>query len=72
VLNIADGQSARGRNEAAKLQLALTECREARAALQLAVVWGYVQQHACVKADAALEQVAAILWTLVHRPRRAA
>ena len=71
-LNIAEGRSARGRNEAAKFQLALTECREARAALQLAVVWGYIDEAAAAEVDGWLDQVAAILWTLVHRPRRAA
>ena len=68
-LNIAEGQSARGKNEAAKLQMALTECRETRAALQLSVAWGYLSQAASTEADHDLDQVAAILWTLVHRPR---
>ena len=71
-LNIAEGRSARGRNELAKFQLALTECREARAALQLAVAWGYVSAAASVEVDTGLDQVAAMLWALVHRPRRAA
>jgi len=71
-LNIAEGQSARGRNVAAKLQLAFTECREARAALQIALAWGYIERRACLDADGALDQVAAMLWVLVHRPRRAA
>ena len=71
-LNIAEGQSARGKNEAAKLQLALTECRETRAALQLAVAWGYLDEAASAGADDDLDQIAAMLWTLVHRPRRAA
>jgi len=67
-LNIAEGRSARGRNEAAKFQIALTECRETRAALRLSVVWGYVSEAASQEADDALDQVAAILWSLVHRP----
>jgi four helix bundle protein len=71
-LNIAEGQSARGRNKAARLQMALAECRETRAALQLSVAWGYVSEAACAKVDDELDQVAAVLWTLVHRPRRAA
>ena len=71
-LNIAEGRSARGRNEVAKFQLALTECRETRAALQLAVAWGYVSEAVSAEVDAELDQVAAILWTLVHRPQRAA
>ncbi len=71
-LNIAEGRSARGRNEVAKFQVALSECREARAALQIAAAWGYIEDPALLKADAALDQVAAMLWVLVHRPRRAA
>ena len=63
--------SARGKNEAAKLQLALTECREVRAALQLSVAWGYLGGAASAGTDDKLDQVAAILWVLVHRPRRA-
>jgi four helix bundle protein len=69
-LNIAEGRSARGRNELARFQAALTECRETRAALQLAVAWGYLSATASSEADEDLDQIAAMLWTLVHRPRR--
>jgi len=69
-LNIAEGQSARGRNELARFQTALAECREIRAALKLAMTWGYVGQAASEAADNELDQIAAILWILVHRPRR--
>ena len=71
-LNIAEGQSARGKNEAAKLQVALTECRETRAAVQLAVAWRYIEEAASAQVDDDLDQLAAMLWVLVHRPRRAA
>ncbi len=71
-LNIAEGQSARGKNEAAKLQVALTECRETRAALKLSEVWDYVDAAAIAAVDKHLDEVAAMLWTLVHRPRRTA
>ena len=64
--------SARGKNEAAKLQVALTECRETRAALQLAVAWRYIEEAASAQVDDDLDQLAAMLWVLVHRPRRAA
>ncbi len=70
-LNIAEGRSARGKNEAARLQMALTESREIRAALELAVTWGYVDKAASAAVEDDLDQVAAMLWTLVHRPRRA-
>ncbi len=72
VLNIAEGRSARGRNELARFQTALAECREARAALQIAAAWGYVEQRSYLEADADLDQVAAMLWVLIHRPRKAA
>ena len=68
-LNIAEGQSARGGNELARFQTALAECRETRAALELATAWGYVGGAACEAADNELDQIAAILWTLIHRPR---
>ena len=71
-LNIAEGQSARGRNELARFQTALGECRETRAALKLAMAWGYVGRAACEAVDNELDQITAILWTLVHRPRRVA
>jgi len=72
LLNIAEGQDARGKNGLARFHLALGECRETRAALHLALAWGYVSEATRRDVDAQLDQVAAILWTLVHRPRRAA
>ena len=51
--------------------MALTESREARAALKLSVAWGYLGEAASAGADDDLDQVAAILWVLVHRPRQA-
>ena len=51
---------------------ALTKCRGTRAALQLAEAWGYLSEVDSAEVDASLDQVAAMLWTLVHRPRRAA
>ena len=69
-LNIAEGRSARGKNELARFQAALSECRETRAAVQLAVAWGYVSGEAGAMADQDLDEIAAMLWTLVHRPRQ--
>ena len=71
-LNIAEGQSARGKNELARFNTALAESREIRAALKVAVAWGYVAEAAITVVDDNLDEVAAILWTLVHRPRRTA
>ena len=69
-LNIAEGRSARGKNELARFNTALCECRETRAALKLATAWGYVGQAASEAVDDELDQIAAILWTLIHRPRQ--
>jgi len=71
-LNLAEGRSARGGNQPARFQAALAECRETRAALKLAGAWGYVDLAASEAVDDELDQIAAIVWTLVHRPRRAA
>ena len=71
-LNIAEAQSARGKNKAAKLQVALGESREARAALRLSVAWGYVRESDSATVDDALDQLAAMLWVLMHRPSRCA
>jgi len=71
-LNIAEGQSARGKNELARFNTALAECRETRAALKLAMAWDYLDEAASAAVDDELDQIAAILWTLVNRPRRAA
>ncbi len=71
-LNVAEGRSARGGNELARFNTALAECRETRAALQLAVAWGYIDEAAGAAMDDDLDQVCAILWALIHRPRSAA
>ena len=52
--------------------MALTECRETRAALQLAVAWRYIEEAASAHADDDLDQLGAMLWVLVHRPRQMA
>ena len=69
-LNIAEGRSARGLNEAAHVNKALDEAREARAAVQLSVVWGYIPEEESQRTDADLDRMAGMLWGLIHRPRR--
>jgi four helix bundle protein len=64
-LNIAEGDGSRGGNRVARFATALGSSREARAALRVAVAWGYV---ADVEAgDAILDRVAAMLYRLGAR-----
>ncbi len=69
LLNIAEATSARGRNEVAKFTTALGEAREARAAVAVAVAWGYVTSQQAQTADADLDRMGAMLWGLTHRTR---
>ena len=39
--------------------------------MKLAVTWGYINEAASVTVDGDLDEIAAILWTLIHRPRQA-
>jgi four helix bundle protein len=66
-LNIAEGQSARGRNEVAKLTVALCETREARAALAVAMAWGYLTYEQGRSSDAELDRMCAMLWGLTRK-----
>lgn len=69
-LNLAEAQSARGRNEVAKFTNALCEAREARAAVAVAVAWGYVTEAESKPSDADLDRMGGMLWGLTHnRPR---
>ncbi len=69
LLNIAEARSARGRNETARFTTALCEAREARAAVAVAVAWGYVTEQQAQPADADLDRMGAMLWGLTH-PKR--
>ena len=66
-LNIAETRSARGRNETAKFTNALCEAREARAAVEAAIVWGYATTQEARLADADLDRMGGMLWGLTHR-----
>ncbi len=70
-LNIAEAQSAYGRNEIAKFTNALCEAREARAAVKVAVAWGYVTAAECRSADEDLDRMGGMLWGLTHRKKQA-
>lgn len=68
-LNLAEARSARGRNEVAKFTNALCEAREARAAVDAAIAWGYVTEQEAKLADADLDRLGGLLWGLTHRKR---
>ena len=64
-LNIAEGSGSRGGNRVARFSTALGSTREARAALRVAVAWGYVTD--VESGDAMLDRVAAMLHRLGAR-----
>ena len=66
-LNLAEARSARGRNEVAKFTVALCETRETRAAVAVAVAWGYVTEAESQPSDADLDRMGAMLWGLTHK-----
>ena len=68
-LNLAEARSARGRNEVAKFTNALCEAREARAAVAVAISWGYVTTQEAQLADADLDRMGGMLWGLTHQKR---
>ena len=63
-LNIAEGDGSSGGNRFARFSTALGSTREARAALRVAVAWGYVTAGDVEAGDAMLDRVAAMLHRL--------
>jgi four helix bundle protein len=63
-LNIAEGDGSSGGNRIARFSTALGSTREARAALRVAVAWGYVAAGDVEAGDAMLDRVAAMLHRL--------
>lgn len=64
-LNIAEGDGSRGGNRISRFSTALGSTREARAALRVAVAWGYVTDVDA--GDAILDRIAAMLHRLGAR-----
>lgn len=67
VLNTAEGAASRGKLEAARYHCALASTEETRAALAVAMAWGYVESgrvHAC---EQLLRRVGGLLWGLLRR-----
>jgi four helix bundle protein len=63
-LNIAEGDGSSGGNRIARFSTALGSTREARAALRVAVAWGYVTADEVDAGDEMLDRVAAMLHRL--------
>ncbi len=63
-LNIAEGDGSSGGNRALRFSTALGSTREARAALRVAVAWGYVAPADIDAGEEMLDRVAAMLHRL--------
>jgi four helix bundle protein len=60
-LNVAEGNSSQGGHRVARFSTAAGSNAESRAALRVAVAWGYVEAHDIEAGDALLDRVAAML-----------
>jgi len=63
-LNLAEGNSSQGRNRVARFSTAAGSLGEARAALRVAVAWGYVRHADIAAGEAMLDRVAGMLHAL--------
>ena len=70
VLNISEGDGKSSlRDQARFFEIARGSCREARAALRLAAIWGYVDGATVSELDALADRVCALLSKLIARGR---
>ena len=70
VLNISEGDGKSSlRDQARFFEIARGSCREARAALKLAAIWGYVDGATVSELDALADRVCALLSKLIARGR---
>jgi four helix bundle protein len=69
VLNLAEAERSDPGNSRARLHSAAGSTAESRAALRLAIAWGYAPPAQTAAADALLDRVAAMLFRLAH-PRQ--
>ena len=68
VLNISEGDGKSSlRDQARFFEIARGSCREARAALKLASVWGYLDANDVAELDALADRVCALLSKLIAR-----
>ena len=66
-LNVAEGNRSQGGNRAARFSTAAGSTAEVRAALRVAVAWGYVTADAVAPSEGVLDRVAALLHRLGAR-----
>jgi four helix bundle protein len=66
-LNIAEGNRSQGGHRHARFSTAAGSNAESRAALRVAVAWGYVDAHKIESGDALLDRVGAMLHALGAR-----
>ena len=70
VLNIAEGNGKSSlRDQARYFEIARGSCRESRAAMRLAAIWGYVDEVTVTELDALGDRVCALLSKLISRAR---
>jgi four helix bundle protein len=67
VLNIAEGARSQGGHRIARFSTAAGSNGESRAALRLAVAWGYITADQIGEGEAVLDRVAAMLYGLGAR-----
>ncbi|MBI3071697.1 MAG: four helix bundle protein [Deltaproteobacteria bacterium] len=68
VLNISEGDGKSSlRDQARFFEIARGSCREARAALRLAAMWGHGDEPAVAELDALADRVCALLSKLIAR-----
>ncbi|MBI3074341.1 MAG: four helix bundle protein [Deltaproteobacteria bacterium] len=68
VLNISEGDGKSSlRDQARYFEIARGSCREARAALRLAAMWGYLDETTVTDLDAPADRVCALLSRLIAR-----
>ena len=66
VLNVAEAEGNDGGTARARFHTAAGSTKETRAALELAIAWGYVTAARPEEADTLLDKTAAQLWRLLH------
>jgi four helix bundle protein len=66
-LNIAEGNSSEGGNRLTRFSSAAGSASEARAALRVAIAWGYIEAPDVEAGEALLDRVAAMLHRLGAR-----
>ena len=69
-LNFGESRWRRGKDRSNRFTYAAGSAEEARAALRLAVAWGYVSDAEVREADALLGRVLAMSWRLLNAGQR--